>query len=238
MTSIIFAKLDPGFFRNRKIIRAGRNGREVFLFALCMNAARGALGSVPAADLEPWYVAHELEIPEVDAADGLKRAVTAQLLQLEGDSYVILGWGEEWGRRAKTTAERSASYRSRHEAVVTNHGKRDASRIRVEKKDQSDQERDALDLPIPGDWVPGDEHRRIAEQFGVDVEREAADLRTYATAKGWIRRNWDAAFKRWLERSQNRKTPKQQRQTSAVRVKTFDSTGREIELDHEPDGES
>ncbi len=238
MTSIIFAKLDPGFFGNRKIIRAGRNGREVCLFALCGNAARGALGSIPAADLEPWYVAHQLGIPEFDAAEGLQRAVTADLLELRGSSYVIRGWDDEWSRRAKTGAERAATYRDRHGAVVTSNGQSDASRIREERSEKRDQSTsDSLDLPLPKDWAPNNEHRRTGAVLGVDVESEAADLRVYSVSKGWKRKDWDAAFTRWMKQSERRKTPKQQRQAGTVKARTFDSTGREIELEHEPDDE-
>lgn len=112
-SDIIWAKLDPGFFSNRKVLRAGRNGREVFLFALCINAQRGAHGRIPAADLEPWYVADQLRITEADAVDGVTKAGNAGLLVQDGDEVVIVGWGGDWARRPMSRAEIQKAYRAR-----------------------------------------------------------------------------------------------------------------------------
>ena len=66
--AFVFAKLDPAIHRNPKVRKAGRLGREVFIFALCVNADRGATGIIPADYLEPWFLADALQITEAEAS--------------------------------------------------------------------------------------------------------------------------------------------------------------------------
>lgn len=116
-SKVIFAKLDPGFFMNRKILRAGRNGRDVFLAILCINAGRGAQGWIPTADIEPWYLARYLGISEVDASDGVTKAVTAELIAIDDHAVQIIGWDQDWSRRALTRSEIQKAYRERKQGV-------------------------------------------------------------------------------------------------------------------------
>jgi len=98
-----------------KIRKAGRNGREVFLFALRRNALpeNECPGSVSAAELDPDYLAYELMMPSNEAVTAVTACVTAGLLVPDGDRFLIGGWSEEWGRKAKSNAERQAEHRKR-----------------------------------------------------------------------------------------------------------------------------
>jgi len=116
--SYVFAKLDPGLHRNPKVRKAGRLGREVFVFALCVNADRGATGRIPADYLEPWYLADVLQVTEAEAREGLAAAVAARLIELCPDmSGHLSGWDDdEWGRArggSMTEAERKAQRRAK-----------------------------------------------------------------------------------------------------------------------------
>lgn len=111
MTS--WAKMSADLDSNPKIRRAGRDGREVFLFVLRRNAALDLGGRVPKLHVESWYLADQLMCDEVTASHGLSRAVTAGLLRDEGDEIVIVGWDDEWGKRPLTEAERQAKRRAK-----------------------------------------------------------------------------------------------------------------------------
>lgn len=115
-----WCKVASNLDTNSKIRRAGRNGREVFLFALRRNAEPGnpRPGSIPASDLEPWFVADLLMMPESDASDGVLRAVTAGLLERDDDVFVIIGWQEGgWGKESGS-AERMRRLREREKCVT------------------------------------------------------------------------------------------------------------------------
>lgn len=155
MSTSWYAKLDAGFHANRKARKAGRLGREFFVFVLCQNAQRGMTGSIPADDLEPWFVAEQLQMTEDEAGEAIRRAVDAGLINVTKDRVTIRGWDEEWGKRPLSAAERQQRHRdrnanrstnndvhvTRHGATatsngstkrnddnVTNNGRRDASR--------------------------------------------------------------------------------------------------------------
>lgn len=121
--AVSWCKVASNLDTHPKIRKAGRNGREVFLFALRRNAEPGnpIPGQVPAAELEPWYLADLLQMPECDAVTGVTAAVTAGLLRLEGNAYVICSWSEGWGKDNGTGAGRTARWREnkKMQAAVT-----------------------------------------------------------------------------------------------------------------------
>lgn len=210
---IIFAKLDAFFFGNRKIVRAGRNGREVFLFALCMNAQRGAQGWIPLADLEPWYIAYQLQISEADAKDGVTSAVTAGLLQIEGGRVSLLGWNDDWARLPLSRAEIQANYRKRQENAERNEDARyrdevtsdhqgNALPIRVEES-RSERVRGNDSLSLSGEFAPSQKAREIAATRNLDLVHELAQFRDHAESAGWTSKNWDASFCKWLRNSKD-----------------------------------
>ncbi len=112
-----WCKMASNLDSHPKIRRAGRSGREVFLFVLRQNAEPGnpVPGRLPIDRLEPWYLADQLMMPESDAVTGVTRAVEAGLLLLDGHSYLIVGWEAEWSKeledRRDATRERVAKYR-------------------------------------------------------------------------------------------------------------------------------
>jgi hypothetical protein len=97
-----------------KIRRAGRNGREVFLFALRKNMEPGnpVRGLLPGPILDPWYLSDQLLMSEAEAIEGLNRCVNSGLLIKEGNAWKIGGWKEaEWGLADST--ERTRKWRAR-----------------------------------------------------------------------------------------------------------------------------
>lgn len=96
-----------------KIRKAGRYGREVFLFALRRNAEpdNPVPGRLPAAILEPWFIADQLMMPESEAVTGVTACVTAGLLLQDGESWLIDGWDDDWGKRPLSVGERVSKHR-------------------------------------------------------------------------------------------------------------------------------
>jgi len=113
MSNESWCKVASNLDSHPKIRRGGANCREVFLFALRRNAEPNnpSPGTLPAAVLEPWFIADQLMRTESEAAEGLSRAVTVGLLKQNGESWEIVGWGDEWGRGPTTGRERTAKWR-------------------------------------------------------------------------------------------------------------------------------
>ncbi len=110
-----FAQVDANLDLNPKIRKAGRDGREVFEFILRRNAAIDGNGSVAIKYIDPDYLADILMMSPKEAANGTKRAASADLIKLDTDLGVvwIIGWTEEWGRKAKSGAQRTETWRER-----------------------------------------------------------------------------------------------------------------------------
>ena len=108
-----FAKVAADLDSNPKILRAGRNGREVYLFVLRRNAGLERDGRVPASNVELWYLADQLKMSEAEAQEGVSRCIAAGLLRITRDSVLIAGWDDDWAKRPLDEAERKAKQRSK-----------------------------------------------------------------------------------------------------------------------------
>lgn len=51
---------------------------------------------------------------------------------------------------------------------------------------------------LPESWGPGEGHRKLATELGVDLDRELARFRDHHAAKGSRFADWDAALRTWL----------------------------------------
>ncbi len=111
--AVSWCKVASNLDSHPKIRKAGRNGREVFLFALRRNAEPGNLesGFLPLDQMEPWYLADQLMMDECDARDGLDRCVTAGLIKVHLDRYTIVGWESEWSKEREDGRKRTAKWR-------------------------------------------------------------------------------------------------------------------------------
>lgn len=55
--------------------------------------------------------------------------------------------------------------------------------------------------PLPDDWAPNAKHFAQAEKLGVDLMAEARAFRGHAQTHDRRARDWDAAFRTWLDKS-------------------------------------
>jgi len=212
-----------------KIRKAGRLGREVFLFALRRNAEPGnpVAGRIPADELEPWYVADLLQMSCDEAVTGVTAAVTAGLLVKDGASYVIVSWKDGWGKDNSNGAARTAKWRENKKVeksdkacdardVTQRHGDAcDTDKTRLDKTRSSsppaaqvsDGEPVKRRKGIPDDWKPRDEERAQAAELGLDCDAEAAEFFAYWLGDGRPKKNWDQTFRNRLLSQAKRKQP-------------------------------
>lgn len=110
-----WCQVDAHLDLNPKIRAAGHLGSAVFQFVLRMNALRGFRGHVPVGYLRPNHLAGVLMMTTDEARNGVTAAVTAELLWLDQqtDQVHIVGWTPEWGKQAKSNAERQAAFKQR-----------------------------------------------------------------------------------------------------------------------------
>lgn len=57
------------------------------------------------------------------------------------------------------------------------------------------------ETPLPDDWQPTSDHRAYAERHQLDVDREADRFRNHAAMNDRRVRNWNAAFRNWLDKA-------------------------------------
>ena len=169
----LFAKMSVSLDHNRKIRKAGRNGRDVFLWVLRRVGASGTAGFVSADDIDDLeYMADELMCDVTDARDGRDKAIAAGLLKRDGASIYVVGWEDSWGRRAPmseaerqrkrrdraksqtcddVTAERDVTNeRDSHEASRSVTDERDVTERRGEEKRREETDRGARDARTSG----------------------------------------------------------------------------------------
>jgi len=184
-----FAKVAADLDSNPKILRAGRNGREVYLFVLRRNAGLERDGRVPASNIELWYLADQLKMSEAEAQEGVSRCVTAGLLRIAGDHVLIAGWDDDWAKRPMDEAERKAKQRTKersdHEESrssddesrdVTNHNVTDRDCPDSHPSDQSREDQSRGDPPVVPQGGSSDSSQLAAFKADVDaVTHPAAD---------------------------------------------------------------
>lgn len=61
--------------------------------------------------------------------------------------------------------------------------------------------------PLPESWAPNAKHFTQAEAKGVDIAAEARAFRNHAATHDRRARDWDAAFRTWLDKATPRPAP-------------------------------
>lgn len=222
-------KLATSFFSNRKVILAGRDGRDVFLAVLTLNGARGGQGFIPIGDWDSEYLAHMLRIPVTEAVTGMERAISAGLVVIEGDHVAIVGWDEHWAARPKTRAEIQKNYRERHKTVTESAVTQSNALPALPIDREIDRERGRGNAPgslsrnsarsggsseprkgreegqpLPDGWQPDPEAVELARGLGLDPAHEAAQFVDDSRAKGRTYLDANAAFRKWCRGSRDK----------------------------------
>lgn len=221
----LYTKVDCYLDSNPKIRKAGRAGREVFLFLLRRNRLLDTHGLLPALNVDPDYLADQLMMDRNDALHGVTACCNAKLITTSPENVVIIGWSDEWAREPMSNAERQAEYRRKQkeakllgdssEPAVTERCNakvtRNESNVRKEKRREEKNiyaaSPDAEVKPasrkkparaLPSDWQPTPAHAALAGELGINLAAEAIRFRTDCEAKGRTYVSHDAAFSNWL----------------------------------------
>lgn len=235
MTS--WAKMSADLDSNPKVRKAGRDGRDVFLFVLRRNAALDLGGRLPLIHVEPWYLADQLMMSEEEARHGLSRAVTAGLLLVDDGFVAIVGWDDGWAKRPLTDGERQARRREKikaeaelgkaltksHEAAVTCHDSHGSEKKREEENREEKSRESALPRAAPKkprkSQVPADWEPLASIGLSTHERRELERFRNHHRAKGSTFVDIEAAWRNWLSRAEDytpRNTNSQQSALAAV----------------------
>jgi hypothetical protein len=154
--ALSWCKVASNLDSHPKIRKAGRLGREVFLFALRRNAEPGnpVPGRLPKYQLDSWYVAEQLQMSESEAVTGVTLAVTHGLLKEEGNSYLIVGFDDAWGKMPASGKDRTAKWREngKLQKGVTNGDVGDDAKRHGDGGDaREEKRREEIDSPPKGD---------------------------------------------------------------------------------------
>lgn len=119
-----WAKMASDLDTDDKIMAAGRNAREVFLYALRKNQLGDYNWVIPAGCMRPAILARILMMSEDEACNGVTAAVTEGLFELteSGDYLIAAGekWGDAGGGNAMSARERVAKHRERKRIQTRN----------------------------------------------------------------------------------------------------------------------
>lgn len=225
-----WSKLDAGFIRHPKSRAAGRHGREVFVYALCLNAEHDFDGKIPRGFFGPNYLSRELEMSPEEAAAAFD-ACNASLLLTSDDSHVsIVGWDPvEWGGGKPSThpdrvRQRVQQHRERKREgandvtppPVTGNG---SNAVTLEERRGEESVGRKKKRALPPTWNPNKSHTEQATTLGLDLEREAKNFRNHAAANGRTQVDWDASFRVWLDKATDfrpAKAAKRQQNIAAI----------------------
>ncbi len=184
MAALRFAKLESNLHSARKIRKAGRAGREVFIFALLRNADREHDGRVPCDDLDPEYMADMLMMPVAEAEAGLSACLATKLLEKVGDDiFWIVGWGPEWGKHPLSGRDRTRMWREKQRVRDEYSDARDSSKVTVTpvtqerrgEEKREDLEHDPRSQSIPSMPVDNFDRDKLAQLHG-NASRASFDL--------------------------------------------------------------
>ena len=219
MAKEVFAQMCAALDSNRKIMKAGRDGRDVFLWVLRQIALRASEGWIPAREVQDAeWLSRVLMCKPKEARDGLTRALEAELLAIDGDRCIAVGWTPSHGRTSQSGAERQARYKDRKrpetvttgDAQVTAPSPGDAevtagdevTQGRKEGRKKGTKERTSP-TRLPADWGPNDGHRAKCVELGVNCIDQAERFRLHHGSKGTEFVDWSLAFHTWIRNTKD-----------------------------------
>lgn len=111
-------KLHTGIHRNPKVVRAGRDARDVFVLLLCINGEHEFDGVIPGTYAAPEYLARDLGMDAVTVGNALVTACNAGLLHVSetGETH-ITGYQDQWTPDQSPSRDRVRAFRERSKAI-------------------------------------------------------------------------------------------------------------------------
>ena len=129
-------------------------------------------------------------------------------------------------KRAQTPSEQVATQTKKTAEQVA------ISETETETESETDQSKSprTRGSQIKDDWNPTDDHKKLAQQLGVDLQHEADAFRDHALATGRTLKDWDAGFRNWLRQA---KKFGGKSMTKTKHQQNMDFLRREMEAHHE-----
>jgi hypothetical protein len=119
--------MDVDLDTDPRVVRAGRDARDVYLFVCRRHYHSGSQGFVSARDVDPTYLARSLFITPAEASDGLAGALREELLVIDrndGDRYVTLPYEDDVTRVTPSDRVRIVDFTVNEEARPRNGAER------------------------------------------------------------------------------------------------------------------
>lgn len=109
-----WAKISSNLHTHPKVRKAGRDGRDVFVFLLLKNAELEAGGVLDAQYVDPDYLADMLGVTHETACNGVKRSIVSSLIDVSDDVVRLIGWDtSEFSGVVGTSTDRVRKHRER-----------------------------------------------------------------------------------------------------------------------------
>lgn len=119
-------KLDDGFYRHPKVVRAGRDGRDLFIAGLCWCSSQLTDGHIPAAMLPA--LSFDAGVPVDEAAIAADRLVEVGLWEHEPEGWVVHDYVDHQRTREQVEHDREQARerQARRRTRVTAPSRRDS----------------------------------------------------------------------------------------------------------------
>lgn len=108
-----WVKVDADIDDHPKACAAGFDACALFQFFLRVNGRRDLDGRIPRAYWSTPYLTRKTGLDAETVEARVRVCIEANLLAVDGDDLVIVGWDDEWTVAASTNAERQARFRDR-----------------------------------------------------------------------------------------------------------------------------
>lgn len=170
----MWAKMDADLDLNPKIRKGGRLAREVFAYALRVNARTGHTGRFPADHLDADIAAPILMMSTDEVREGFAAAVRVNLLALDGAEVRIVGWDDdEWGRGPDGSLTEKERKRRQREAARASRPSGQSTQVVHTEQDMSGHPPDASSHVSgrPDHKIRGEERRQESGEGGFAAPR-------------------------------------------------------------------
>lgn len=210
-------KVDDGFAFHRKTLSATNQAIGLWVKA----------GSWCAQQLTDGHIPVSVIVAFGSSLEDAQCLVDADLWEVDGEGFRFLNWAEFQPSKAEVEKEREKARKRKQQWRDRQNGESpDGSPAGTTSGTDSGTNGESPDgkdgggagsptrpdpthistgakraTQMPKDWQPKDEHLAIAREYGLDPAFELRGFKDRNEAKGTLYKNWDAAFRTWLNQA-------------------------------------
>lgn len=194
-------KVDDTLGSHPKARAAGLAAMGLWVVAGAWSSQHLTEGFVPGWYVKSWPSGHKRAADLVESG-----------LWIEADSgYRFHQWEERQPTKEQVESERAAArerqrkHRELKRDAAVSHGVTDGvtngTPTRPDRSSSGTTSGAKRATRMPADWKPNDSHLEVAREYGLDPAFELRAFRDHNEAKGTTYKNWDAAFRNWLNKA-------------------------------------